>query len=50
MHEIDLNSLLSAITGGVAVFAGIKTDLAVLKVKYAELLRRFSEHEKKAGH
>lgn len=50
MNQVDLNSLLSAIAGGIAVFAGIKTDLAVLKVKYAELLRRFNEHEKKAGH
>ena len=50
MPDIDVNALVSALLGGGAVYAGIKADLAVLKVKVAELKRRFEEHEKKAGH
>ena len=50
MPELDLGSLLSAVTGGAAVYAGIKADLALLKYKYDELKKRFEEHEKKATH
>ena len=50
LSGIDINSLVSAVAGGAAVYAGIKADLALLKYKYEDLRKRFDEHEKKASH
>lgn len=50
MPDLDFNSLVSAVAGGAAVYAGIKADLALLKYKYDDLKKRFEDHEKKATH
>jgi hypothetical protein len=50
LESLDFNSLVSAVAGGAAVYAGIKADLALLKYKYDDLKKRFEDHEKKAAH
>lgn len=50
LEHLDFNSLISAVAGGAAVYAGIKADLALLKYKCDDLKKQFDEHVKKAAH